>query len=405
MDKAIHEQFPILHQAINGERLIYLDSAATTQKPEVVIQAMRHYYEQDNANIHRGVHTLAQRATQQYESVRQQIATFMNAEQADEIIFTSGTTASINFLSERLVAPYLTTDDVVVVTALEHHSNLVPWQEVTKKIGAQLQFMPLDNHYQADLTQLAQQEWVDKIKVIAIQHVSNVLGVEQPIQAISKWAHERGIIVLVDGAQAAAHLPLDVATWGVDAYCWSGHKVYGPTGVGVCYLAKRHHERCLPFFYGGEMIHFVGDRESNYKEAPWKFEGGTPPIAQVIGLGKAIEWLQTLNQVERLQHEQHVTQELYSRLVDMDGIDVYGYGENGIVSFNIVGVHPHDAATGYDMEGIAVRAGHHCAQPLMRLLGVNATLRASTALYTTKDDVEHFIVATQKIKEFFNGFK
>ncbi|MBF6978518.1 aminotransferase class V-fold PLP-dependent enzyme [Tuanshanicoccus lijuaniae] len=405
MDKAIQEQFPILYQEINNERLIYLDNAATTQKPHVVIQAMQHYYEHDNANIHRGVHTLAQRATQQYETVRHQLARFMGAEDDAEVIFTSGTTASINFLAERLVAPQLTAEDIIVVSALEHHSNLVPWQEVAKQTGAQLQFMPLDDKYQADLAQLAQAEWVERIKVIAIQHVSNVLGSEQPIQAITEWAHEHDILVLVDGAQAAAHRTLEVATWGVDAYCWSGHKVYGPTGVGICYLSKRHHEQCLPFFYGGEMIHFVGDTQSNYKTAPWKFEGGTPPIAQVIGLGKAIEWLESFDSHLRHQHEQSITQELYRRLKEMDGIEVYGEGQHGIVSFNIDGVHPHDAATGYDMEGIAVRAGHHCAQPLMRLLNVNATLRVSTAIYTTKEEVEHFINATRKIKEFFNGFK
>ena len=403
MINSLRQQFPILNQTVNDEPLIYFDNAATTQKPQVVLEAMMRYYQEDNANIHRGVHSLAERATTQYEAVRTKVAQFIGAKATNEIIYTSGTTASLNFLARSLVEPLMKKGDIILTTTLEHHSNFVPWQAVCQRTGAKLKMMSLTEDFTVDLAQLPQSEALKSVKALVIQHVSNVLGVEQPIRQLTEWAHQHNIIVVVDGAQAVAHQRLDVEALGVDAYCFSGHKLYGPTGIGICYLNRRHHATCQPFFYGGEMIHYVGDETSNYKEAPWKFEGGTPPIAEVIGLGAAIDWLKDIDMKPLQTHVQELTQRLTQGMSEIDGVTVYHQGQNGILSFNIEGVHPHDAATGYDMEGIAVRAGHHCAQPLMRYLGVHATLRASLAVYNTKAEVNHFIEVTKKVKEFFNG--
>lgn len=403
MINPLRQQFPILNQTVNDEPLIYFDNAATTQKPQSVLEAMMRYYQEDNANIHRGVHSLAERATTQYEAVRTKVAQFIGAKATNEIIYTSGTTASLNFLARSLVEPLMKKGDIILTTTLEHHSNFVPWQAVCQRTGAKLKMMSLTEDFTVDLAQLPQSEALKSVKALVIQHVSNVLGVEQPIRQLTEWAHQHNIIVVVDGAQAVAHQRLDVEALGVDAYCFSGHKLYGPTGIGICYLNRRHHATCQPFFYGGEMIHYVGDETSNYKEAPWKFEGGTPPIAEVIGLGAAIDWLKDIDMKPLQTHVQELTQRLTQGMSKIDGVTVYHQGQNGILSFNIEGVHPHDAATGYDMEGIAVRAGHHCAQPLMRYLGVHATLRASLAVYNTKAEVNHFIEVTKKVKEFFNG--
>lgn len=403
MINPLRQQFPILNQTVNDEPLIYFDNAATTQKPQVVLDAMMRYYQEDNANIHRGVHSLAERATTQYEAVRSKVAQFIGAKAMNEIIYTSGTTASLNFLARGLVEPLMKKGDIILTTTLEHHSNFVPWQAVCQRTGAKLKMLPLTEDFTVDLAQLPQAEALKSVKALVIQHVSNVLGVEQPVRQLTEWAHQHNIIVIVDGAQAVAHKSLDIEALGVDAYCFSGHKLYGPTGIGICYLNRRHHATCQPFFYGGEMIHYVGDETSNYKEAPWKFEGGTPPIAEVIGLGAAIDWLNDIGMKPLQTHVQQLTQRLTQGMSEIDGVTVYHQGQNGILSFNIEGVHPHDAATGYDMEGIAVRAGHHCAQPLMRYLGVHATLRASLAVYNTEAEVNHFIEVTKKVKEFFNG--
>lgn len=412
---AIRSAFPALHQVVNDEPLIYFDNAATTHKPQAVIDRLLQFYQHDNANIHRGVHTLAQRATDQYEAARQTVAHFIGSESASEISFTSGTTAALNHLARGLVEPQLKAGDQIMVTALEHHSNLVPWQEVAKRTGAELIYAPLDPLTgKVDLARLANETDTRKLKAIAIQHVSNVLGVEQPIKAIADWAHQQaqidrpnqhGILVIVDGAQAVAHKPVNVQELGVDAYCFSGHKLYAPTGIGVCYLQDKHHDRTQPTQFGGEMIHLVEDFQSNYKQAPWKFEAGTPPIAQAIALARAIEFLTQFDWQALQAHEKKLTQQLLHGLKSIQGLTLlhppHQADYHGIVSYNIEGVHPHDAATGYDQEGIAIRAGHHCAQPLMRRLNVNATLRASLSLYNTQAEVEQFLQSTQAIKEFF----
>ncbi|MRI80751.1 SufS family cysteine desulfurase [Aerococcaceae bacterium DSM 109653] len=411
----IRSAFPALHQVVNDEPFIYFDNAATTHKPQAVIDRLVKFYQQDNANIHRGVHTLAQRATDQYETARQTVANFIGSQSASEISFTSGTTAALNHLARGLVEPQLKAGDQIMVTALEHHSNLVPWQEVAKRTGAELIYAPLDPLTgKVDLARLANETDTRRLKAIAIQHVSNVLGVEQPIKAITDWAHQQArkslpnqqdILVIVDGAQAVAHLPVNVQALGVDAYCFSGHKLYAPTGIGVCYLQAKHHDRTQPTQFGGEMIHLVGDYQSNYKQAPWKFEAGTPPIAQAIALAEAIEFLTQFDWQTLQVHEKNLTHQLVQGLQSISGITLLHPPQqadyHGIVSYNIEGVHPHDAATGYDQEGIAIRAGHHCAQPLMRYLNVTATLRASLSLYNTQAEVEQFLQSTQAIKEFF----
>ncbi|MCW6665620.1 SufS family cysteine desulfurase [Aerococcaceae bacterium NML191219] len=391
--------FPILAQSVNDEPLIYFDNAATTQKPLAVLNAMQAFYQRDYANIHRGVHTLAERSTHLYEQARQTVADFIHAK-VHEVIFTSGTTAGINFLARGLVEPRLQAGDYILTTYLEHHSNLVPWQALAQRKECELMFTPLTENYQVDLSALMQLD-TSRVKALAIQHVSNVLGVAQPIAQLVGWAKERDILVIVDGAQAVPHLEVDMRQLGVDAYCFSGHKLYGPTGIGVCYLNERWHADCEPIHYGGEMIHYVGDQVSDYKESPWKFEAGTPPIAEAIGLAAAIRYVQAIGLEQISTHETALLQRLVEGLQQVKGVQLYGIG-HGIVSFNIDGVHPHDAATAYDMEGIALRAGHHCAQPLMRRLNVPATLRASLALYNTQAEVDRMIVSTKRVREFFD---
>lgn len=402
---AIRAEYPILNQQINDEPFIYFDNAATSQTPQSVIQAMVDYYQKDNANIHRGVHTLAQRATDAYESGRQKVADFIGA-QAHEIIFTRGTTEGLNFIIHSLIQPIMTEGAGVLTTRLEHHSSIVPLQVMCQRTGGKLHFMDLiPDQFQVDLDTLDQADKLN-IKAIVIQHVSNVLGVTQPIQAIVEWAHARDILVIVDGAQAVAHQRIDVKSLGVDAYCFSGHKMYGPTGIGICYLAEKWHQICLPHFYGGEMIHHVGDEYSNYKEAPWKFEAGTMPIAQVVGLSATIDYLNRLGMDQIHAYEAKLTQELFEGLQAISGIQLFQSSDallHGTVSFNIEGVHPHDAASAYDMEGIAIRAGHHCCQPLMRYLSTSATLRASLAVYNTSEEVAHFLEVTKKVRDYFHG--
>lgn len=403
--QAIRTQFPILNQSVNDEKLIYFDNAATSQTPQVVIDAMVNYYHHDNANVHRGVHSLSERATQAYEAGRSKIASFIGAESAACVSFTSGTTDSLNKLARGLVEPLLNAGDIILTTRLEHHSNLVPWQEVCKRTKAQLAFIPLDDQFLVEHDQLDLQYKDQPVKAIVIHHASNVLGVEQDILNLTRWAHNHGALIIVDGAQASPHRKLDLSQWQVDAYAFSSHKMYGPTGFGVTYLASRHHQACQPVNFGGEMIHLVEDYSSNYKRAPWKFEAGTPAIAQTIGLAAAIDWIEEVGFDHIQAQESLLGQKIYQGLKQIPGVKIYtphSAVSQGIISFNIEGIHPHDAATAYDQLGIALRAGHHCAQPLMRLLQTPATLRASLMVYNTLEEVDRFIEASKEIKEFFN---
>lgn len=402
----IRQDFPILKQKVNDEPLIYFDNAATSQTPEPVIQALVDFYHKDKANVHRGVHTLGQRATDAFEKGRHKIAEFIGAAVESEISFTSGTTGGINQLARGLVEPLIEAGDLILTTPLEHHSNLVPWQALCERTGAQLAFMPLNSDsYLVDMEELDRQFKNQPVKAVVVQHISNILGTQQPIQALTNWAHERDSLIVVDGAQAAPHLKLNLAQWQVDAYAFSSHKMYGPMGLGVNYIAQRHHQTARPSIFGGEMIHVVDDFHSTYKNAPWKFEAGTQPIAQIVGLTRAVEWMETIGMDFIAQQEAIVGTALYQGLQEIEGVTLFTpekAAKNGIISFNLEGIHPHDAATAYDQLGIAVRAGHHCGQPLMRLLKTQATLRASVMVYNTKEEVDRFLSGTQEIKEFFS---
>ena len=394
---AIREDFPFFQQQGDTHPYYYFDSAATSLTPIAVIEAMNLYYEQFNANIDRSVHRLSQQATQAYEQARVEVANYLQVA-PHEVIFTSGTTASLNALADRLVRQLVQPGDEIWLTALEHHANLIPWQVLAQQTGAVLRFLPVTSDYQIDVTQLAHLD-MSHAKVLTIHHISNVLGVEQPLAEIVQWAKSHQLCVIVDGAQAVAHLDESLKGLAVDAYCFSGHKIYGPTGIGVCYLDEKWHDICWPFQYGGGMIHTVELTRSTFADAPQKFEGGTPPIAEAIGLAKALNWLVPYRQAMP-NHIADLTERLAQGLRQIEGIHVYG-AANGIVSFNLEGVHPHDMATAYDEVGIAVRAGHHCAQPLMREFQVHAMVRASLALYNTQAEVDYFLTQTQQIKEFF----
>ena len=404
-DMMNRKYFPILEQKVNSEKLIYLDNAATSQIPQQVIQAMTDHYHLDHANIHRGVHTLAQRSTDAYEQARQTLAKFLQC-QSHEIIFTRGTTEGMNLLIQSGLADHLQEGDIVLTSRLEHHSTLVPLQEVCRRKNSQLTYVELDEAYQWQLDQWINEnpKLVEKVKAIVIGHVSNVLGVEQDIKEISQWAKQEGILVFVDGAQAVPHMTVNLSELEVDGYSFSSHKMHGPTGIGVCFIRQNFGKKMAPLFFGGEMINEVGDYQSDFKEMPWKFEAGTMPISQVIGLEAAVKFIQSIGYEVIQAHVHKLTNYAYSELKKIPGIALYQdyvHQNHGIISFNFEGIHPHDVATAYDMEGIAVRAGHHCAQPLMRYLDVPATVRMSVAAYNTMEEMQQFITSTHKIKEFF----
>ncbi|MBG9981995.1 SufS family cysteine desulfurase [Aerococcaceae bacterium DSM 111020] len=405
----IRDEFPVLQRTVHDQPLIYLDNAATSQKPKAMIEGMLDYYTYHNANSHRGVHQLALESTEAFEAVRGQIADWLQV-QTNEIIFNSGTTEGINAIAFGLGLSVLEPGDKIFLTQLEHHANLVPWQEVAKLTGAEIVFMPVDPQtYVIDLQGVA--KILDQsVKIVATHHVSNVIGVQQPINELSKIIREyTNAHIIIDGAQSVSHLKLNLKNLDIDAYCFSAHKMYGPTGLGIMYINERIHQDMAPFKYGGEMINQVDDFSSNYKVSPWKYEGGTQPIAEVVSFGKTLDYLSQLPMDELWEHEQALTDRLIHQLSAMDGVSIYqdiSQETHGIVSYNIEAIHPHDAATAYDLEGIAIRAGHHCAQPLMRILNVPATLRASISFYNTVEEIDYFVQVTKRIKEFFeHGFR
>ncbi len=399
--KQVRNAFPILHQEVNGHPLVYLDSAATSQKPQSVIDAIEEYYKGYNSNVHRGVHTLGTWATDGYEGAREKVRRFINAKSTQEIIFTRGTTTSINTVAYSYGRDNLKPGDEIVITPMEHHSNIIPWQQTAKATGATLKYIPLQEDGTISLKDV-KETVTNNTKIVAMMHVSNVLGSINPIKEITEIAHEHGAVMLVDGAQAAPHMRVDVQDLNCDFYAFSGHKMGGPTGIGVLYGKKDILNKMEPVEFGGEMIDFVGLYESTWKELPWKFEGGTPIIAGAIGLGAAIDFLESVGLEEIEAHEKKLAQYALDRLQSIDGVTVYGPQERaGLVTFNLDDVHPHDVATVLDAEGIAVRAGHHCAQPLMKWLEVSATARASFYMYNTKEDVDAFVDGLQKTKEFF----
>ncbi len=403
MLEGIKKDFPVLNQIVNDEPLVYLDNAATTQKPLKVLAAIKDYYENDNANVHRGVHTLAERATEKYEAAREKVRHFINAKSTKEVLFTRGTTTSINWVAQ-FAGQILKTGDEIVISIMEHHSNIVPWQEVAKKTGAILKFVYLKDG-QLDMDDL-RKKITNQTKFVSIAHVSNVLGTINPVEEITKIAHEHGAYMVVDGAQSTPHMAIDLQKMDVDFFAFSGHKMMGPTGIGVLYGKEELLNQFEPVEFGGEMIDFVYESHSTWTELPWKFEAGTPNIAGAIALGAAIDYIQELGIDQIHQHEIELIDYLMPKLQEIEGLTIYGPKDNvkrgGLITFNIEGLHPHDVATALDMEGVAVRAGHHCAQPLLNYLETPATARASFYLYNTKADCDKLVEALKKTKEFFN---
>ena len=403
MLEGIKKDFPVLNQIVNDEPLVYLDNAATTQKPLKVLAAIKDYYENDNANVHRGVHTLAERATEKYEAAREKVRQFINAKSTKEVLFTRGTTTSINWVTQ-FAGQILKAGDEIVISIMEHHSNIVPWQEVAKKTGAILKFVYLKDG-QLDMADL-RKKITNQTKFVSIAHVSNVLGTINPVEEITKIAHEHGAYMVVDGAQSTPHMAIDLQKMDVDFFAFSGHKMMGPTGIGVLYGKEELLNQFEPVEFGGEMIDFVYESHSTWTELPWKFEAGTPNIAGAIALGAAIDYIQELGIDQIHQHEIELIDYLMPKLQEIEGLKIYGPKDNvkrgGLIAFNIEGLHPHDVATALDMEGVAVRAGHHCAQPLLNYLETPATARASFYLYNTKADCDKLVEALKKTKEFFN---
>lgn len=403
--REIRQMFPILDQEVNGKPLVYLDSSATSQKPVPVIEALDKYYREYNSNVHRGVHTLGTRATDGYEGAREKVRKFINAKSTEEVIFTRGTTTALNTVAASYGRDNLNEGDEIVISYMEHHSNIIPWQQVAKQTGATLKYLPLQEDGTISLDDV-RETVTSNTKIVSIMQVSNVLGVINPIKDIAKIAHENGAIMVVDGAQSAPHLKVDVQDLDCDFLAFSGHKMCGPTGIGVLYGKKKHLEKMEPIEFGGEMIDFVGLYESTWKELPWKFEGGTPIIAGAIGLGAAIDFLEQigLNEIEAYEHK--LAAYALEKMSAIDGMTIYGPTEAskraGVITFNINDVHPHDVATVLDAEGIAVRAGHHCAQPLMKWLKVSATARASFYLYNTEEDIDKLVSGFVKTKEYFS---
>ncbi|WP_048589962.1 cysteine desulfurase [Melissococcus plutonius] len=399
----IKEDFPILFQQVNDEPLVYLDNAATTQKPIAVLKKMMNYYEKDNANAHRGVHTLAERATVKYEAAREKIRLFIHANETAEILFTRGTTTSLNWIAQSY-GERIQAGDEIVISYMEHHSNIIPWQQLAKRKGAVLKYIDLTEEGFLDIEQ-AKQIITNKTKIVSLTHSSNVLGVINPIKELTTLAHRMGAIIVVDGAQSVPHFPIDVQQLDIDFLAFSGHKMCGPTGIGVLYGKREFLEEMEPVEFGGEMIDFVHLYESTWKELPWKFEAGTPNIAGAIALGAAIDYLTEIKLSEIQEHEAMLVDYLLPKLQAIDGITIYGpkntKDHTNVISFNLEGLHPHDVATALDMEGIAVRAGHHCAQPLMNYLNVSAMVRASFYFYNTKEDADRLIEAILATKEFF----
>ena len=405
MIKDIKRYFPILNQEVNGYPLVYLDSAATSQKPIQVIEAMKKYYEFDNSNVHRGVHTLGNRATDAYEGAREKVRNFINAKSMKEIIFTRGTTTSINTVASGYGRQNLKEGDEIVISIMEHHANLIPWQQLAKEKGAILNYIEPEADGTLSLEKV-RATITPNTKIVSIAMASNVMGTINPIKEITKIAHENGAIMVVDAAQGAPHLKIDVQDLDCDFLAFSGHKMCGPTGIGVLYGKKALLENMEPVEFGGEMIDFVGLQESTWKELPWKFEGGTPIIASAIGLGAAIDFLNEIGLDNIAAHEHHLAGYAMDQLSTIDGLTIFGPRDPmkrcGLVTFNLDDVHPHDVATVLDMSGIAVRAGHHCAQPLMKWLQVTATARASFYMYNDEADIDKLVAGLRSAKEYFN---
>lgn len=400
----IRQDFPILFQEVNDEPLVYLDNAATTQKPKAVLDALKDYYEHENANVHRGVHTLAERATHSYEAAREKVRSFINASETAEVLFTRGTTTSLNWVARSFGEQFIHEGDEILISYMEHHSNVIPWQQLAKKTGASLKYIELTEEGFLDMEK-AKELINSNIKIVSIAHVSNVLGVINPVEELAQMIHEQGGILVVDGAQSTPHMAIDVQQIDCDFFAFSGHKMCGPTGIGVLYGKRKWLEQMEPVEFGGEMIDFVELYDSTWKELPWKFEAGTPNIAGAIALGHAIDYLEAIGMENIHHYEEELVAYVLPKLQQIEGLKIYGPQDpakrTGVIAFNLDGLHPHDVATALDMEGVAVRAGHHCAQPLLKYLQVAATARASFYFYNTKQDADRLVDAILATKEFF----
>ncbi|NQM93667.1 cysteine desulfurase [Streptococcus suis] len=400
----IRKDFSILDQVVNDEPLVYLDNAATTQKPQQVLDVLADYYQKDNANVHRGVHTLSERATARYEAARQKVADFIQVKSSKEILFTRGTTTSLNWVAQ-FAKEILQPDQEVIISVQEHHSNIIPWQQACQQTGAKLRYVTLKDG-ELDMDHL-RSLLSSKTKFVSLAHVSNVLGGVVPIGEIAELVHQVGAYLVVDGAQSVPHMAVNVQELDVDFYAFSGHKMLGPTGIGVLYGKEELLNLMSPVEFGGEMIDFVYEQSATWKELPWKFEAGTPNIAGAIGLGAAVDYLTEIGMDAIQAHEAELVDYVFPKLQAIPGLTIYGSQDlskrTGVIAFNLDDLHPHDVATALDYEGVAVRAGHHCAQPLLRYLQVPATVRASFYIYNTKADCDKLVEAIIKTKEFFNG--
>jgi cysteine desulfurase/selenocysteine lyase len=398
----IRADFPILYREVYGKPLVYLDNAASAQKPRSVIETMDHIYRFEYANVHRGLHYLSNTATTKYEDAREVTRRFLNAGSIDEIIFTRNATAAINLVADSFASPRIAEGDEIVLSIMEHHSNIVPWHFLRERQGAVLKWAPISDQGEL-LFEEFERLLTPKTKLVAITHMSNVLGTLVPVRDIIRVAHERGIPVLVDGSQSAVHMTVDVRALDADFYVFTGHKTYGPTGIGVLYAKKEHLDAMRPYQGGGNMIESVHVDRITYGKPPQKFEAGTPPIVEAIGLGAGLNYMMQVGRERIARHEAELRTYAHARLAELPWLKIYGNapGKGGIVSFTVDGLHPHDIATIIDRSGVAVRAGHHCAQPLMERLGVTAVARASFAMYNTKAEVDALVEALKRAKELF----
>jgi cysteine desulfurase/selenocysteine lyase len=399
---AIRADFPVLDQEIYGKPLVYLDNAASSQKPNQVIDAVANYYRQDNANIHRGVHRLSQRATDAYEAAREKVRGFINATSDKEVIFVRGATEAVNLVAQSFARPLLKQGDQIVVSQLEHHANIVPWQMVCEQTGARLKVIPMTESGELDLTDIDSLLTSDT-KLLAIGQVSNALGTVNPVKTLIAKAKSKGITTLVDGAQSVPHMAVDVQALDCDFFVFSGHKMFAPTGIGVLYGKQALLESMPPWQGGGDMILSVSFDKTIYNELPYKFEAGTPNIAGTIGLGAAIDYMQQIGIDAIAEHEHHLLELATQRFEQLDGVRIIGTAAEkaSVLSFMIDGVHPHDVGTIFDQEGVAIRTGHHCAQPVMEFFGIPATARASFAFYNTEQEIDALVAAVKKTQELF----
>ncbi len=401
--KAIREDFPILHEQAHGHRLIYFDSAATSQKPRAVLDALRNYYEHENANVHRGLHELSSRATEAYEKSRQRVASYLGAASADEIVFTRGTTESINLVAQAWGGKFLRDGDVVLLTEMEHHSNLVPWQLLAERTGAQLRFVPVCDDGTLALDRLSSL-LTPEVKLFAFTHVSNSLGTINPVRQLCEKARAVGALTLVDAAQSAGHMPINVREMGCDFLAFSGHKMCGPTGIGALYGRAEILDSMPPWHGGGEMIVSVTLEKSAFKKAPHRFEAGTPNIAGAIGLAAAIDYIESIGRSAIFEHDAQLAGYAMQRLAELPGMRVLGpsAGRGALVGFVMEAAHPHDLTTFADQYGLAMRGGHHCNQPLMRRFGLPGTTRASFYFYNTKEEIDRMIEILHAAVRFFS---